>query len=67
MGFIDIIKLWPKIPALAQDIDMPTKTVQKWKERDYIPPKYWLILIEAAKKRRFRGVTLKHLAELAAQ
>lgn len=67
----DVILLWPSYPDLGEDLGLDGTRigkgarVQKWFERDRIPPEFWKDLIAAAERRGFKGVTLDLLAEIA--
>lgn len=66
--FATIIRLWPSPDALAQELGEHAVTVaavKKWASRDSIPAEFWVPLVAAARKRRFKHVTLQVLAELA--
>jgi len=47
----DIIRLWPGVRDLATDLDVKYHTVQQWKFRRSIPPRYWKDIMAAAIKR----------------
>ncbi len=40
-SFREIIQAWPTSDALAKDLGLDQQTVQKWKNRDSLLPKYW--------------------------
>lgn len=52
------------IQAFADDMGMPYPRAQLMRHRNSINPKYWNKLIEVAKARGVRGVTIKRLSEL---
>lgn len=65
-SFREIIDSWPTRKALALAMGTVTvRQVQKWHERDFIPCENWERLV--AVSRRSGDVTLRNLAELAAQ
>lgn len=49
--FIDIIKSWPSVSALAKDIHEKPETVKKWRQRGSIPVSKWDAIRSAAEKR----------------
>ncbi len=71
MTNIQIIELWPSVPALVADLglDEPKmKVVHRihgWKKRDYIPGEYWKILLKAAEKRKYH-LTVQNFLDSAA-
>lgn len=64
----DLIALWPepKISTFARDIGVTTEHGAALKRRGSIPPSRWNAVVEAADKRKIKGVTLDLLADLAA-
>ena len=65
-SFSDVVNLWPAAKTLATELGEKRATVQKWRERDWIPAEYWLRIIDAGKRQRIR-IPLLRLAELAAE
>lgn len=66
-SFRQIIDLWGEKPGpLAGDLDLPSKTVWAWRERDSIPAKFWIAVEKAAKDRGYEGVTVDQMARIAA-
>lgn len=68
--FASIIRLWPSTDALALELSelgepVTGAAVKKWASRDSIPAEFWVLLVTAARKRRFKMVTLQTLADLA--
>jgi hypothetical protein len=61
----DIIGLWPNAASLADELGVSVITVRSWKQRNSIPPGYWLTLVASAKARGIDGVTLTVLAGMA--
>lgn len=43
----DIIRLWPTVPELAEQIQVQPARVYKWGDRNSIPPEFWRRLIDA--------------------
>jgi hypothetical protein len=50
-SFRDIIAIWQTAAQMAKDVGSTAESVQKWKERNNIPPAYWARTIRAAGKR----------------
>jgi len=48
--------------AVAALVEQPLYRVRKWRQRDRIPSPHWLPVIDAARRKRIRGVTLRALA-----
>ena len=58
----DIFALWPSASELARDIGLKREShATLMKLRGSIPVSYWPALVEAAKKRRIKGVTYEVL------
>jgi hypothetical protein len=49
---------------MAQDVKVSPITVRAWRLRG-IPPLRWLAVVQAAQRRRYDGITLDRLADLA--
>lgn len=64
--FASIIDLWPDAATLARDIGEKDVTVRAWRNRNSIPPEYWLKVVSAAQERGISGVTPTSLASIAA-
>jgi len=64
--FSEICRLWGSDRQLAEDTGQSEFTVQKWRQRNKISARHWIRIVEAAKKRGFRQVTLALLASIAA-
>lgn len=62
-----IIELWETRSAFADDIKIKEGTASAWWQRDSIPKEFWKAIVEAAKTRKFKGVTLEVLADIAAK
>jgi hypothetical protein len=65
--FREIIKLWPSYQTLADDVGASYVTAKQWHVRDRIPSRAWQSLVDAAKQRKYAGVTLETLANLDAE
>ena len=65
-SFREIIKTWPTSDALAKDIGVEQQTVQKWKERDNIPGRYWFDIHNASHLRNSH-ISLLEMARAAAR
>lgn len=50
------------IDAIANLTGVKPIGVKRWKERNRIPAEYWCSIVEIAKTRKVRGVTLLKLA-----
>lgn len=64
--FEDVFHAFGGPAALATAIGIAPGHAQTMKTRGSIPDAYWLAVVEAAKSRRIRGVTLDALARMAA-
>jgi hypothetical protein len=64
-SFRDVIALWPSHRSMATAIGTTLGSVQKWSERDSIPPRWWAAIISSAEARR-AGVNADVLTMLAA-
>lgn len=63
LSHLDIIALWPTPTDLARDLRIiQAPAVRHWKRTGHIPPNRFDLVIEAAKKRGFKGVTYPVLA-----
>lgn len=49
----------------ARAVDMDPGTGRQWKRRNNIPATYWSKLIDHARDRRVKGVTIEMLGKLA--
>ena len=58
----EILALWPSIPEVSRDVKFNYVAVWRWKERNYIPPEWWSILVSVAHERDLE-VSYKLLAE----
>ena len=63
-SFRQIIELWPSIGEFAADIGVKEGTAKLMRFRDSIHANYWVAVVEAAKARRIKGVSLQTLAAL---
>ncbi len=66
-SFPELLKLWPTISALAEDLGVKYLTARGWQQRGAVPAEYWLGLVASAEKRDIEGVTLELLAKLSAE
>lgn len=62
----DVIDRWESAEVLAGELGQKGVTVRAWRNRGAIPPRYWLNLVEAARRRGFPDVTLELLAQIHA-
>lgn len=62
----DVIDSWPSHAEFEQAAKCGAGGAAKLKHRNSIPSKYWLGIVEGAVEQGIEGVTLKLLAELAA-
>lgn len=60
----DLMSLWPSDAEFARDIGIKPTHGQVMKLRGSIPPDFWPNVIEAAAKRRIKGINLESLFEL---
>jgi hypothetical protein len=58
----DIIDRWPSTRAFAEDIGVPYVNVNMMRQRNSISVRHWERVVEAAKERGIRGITLKLIA-----
>ena len=65
--FTAVIARWDTQTLLADDVGATPGMVRQWRYRDNIPPEYWLRVAAAAKRRKFYGISLNSLAEIAAR
>jgi hypothetical protein len=66
-SFIDVIDRWPSLQALAHDLDVGYSTAQAMRYRNSISSVYWQNLVEAAARRKIKGISLELLAKLRAE
>ena len=64
-SYTSVCSLWESDHELAADIGATAFAVQKWRQRDKIPPGWWQAIVDAAKRRGIKGVTLEKLADIA--
>lgn len=65
-SFRDLMCLWPTVGAFADEIGIPAPTANKWRQRDRIPPGFWLSILGTRKAKKAK-VTADLLVELAAK
>lgn len=66
-SFTNIIRRWPSLQDLADDLGVPYVTAQLMKHRDSIAAEHWEAVVAAAKLRGIDGVTLELLARIKAE
>lgn len=64
MDFRILIKKWPSVIELANDLKEKPDTVKKWRTRNSIPSSKWKDLLKAAKKRKIK-ITCEQLVRMA--
>lgn len=64
--FVDVIELWPTAVQMAAELGELEVTVRAWKRRKSIPADRWLRVIEAARQRGIKNLSLDLFAKLAA-
>lgn len=65
--FRQIIGQWPSLSEFAADIGVNYDTAKAMRRRDSIAPAHWPVIVEAAKRRGIRGVSLERLVRLHAE
>jgi hypothetical protein len=65
-GMASIIDRFGGAAEFGRAIKVPGFHAQTMKNRDSIPPRFWLRLVEASKARNIEGITLETLANFAA-
>jgi hypothetical protein len=58
----DLISRWETIKAFAVDVGCGYEAARKMSDRESIAPEHWPAVVNAAKAKRIRGVTLDWLA-----
>jgi len=48
MTHAEILRLWPSLADLADDMGKPYSTVNNWMARNRVPMEYWVRLVDAA-------------------
>lgn len=64
--FVDIIRRWPTMADLADDLDLPYERVKMWRVRNSIRAKYWPAIVDAAARRGYVDITTEVLTMAAA-
>lgn len=64
-SYKSICGLWTDDRDLAEDTGATVAAVQKWRQRDKIPPGWWQSVVDAAERRNLKGVSLSVLANIA--
>lgn len=54
-SIVELIDAFPSAGQLSRDIEVAYEKVKKWRQRDSIPPAYWLPVVQAAHR---RGITV---------
>lgn len=67
MSHIEIIEKWPSLSEFAADLGVPYGTAKAMKRRGSIPADRWVDVVEKAKARKVKGVTLEALATAIAE
>lgn len=67
MFHASLINLWPSLSDFADDIGVAYETAKAMRRRGSVPGGYWIRMVEAAQRRGIEGVTLRRIAEVAAQ
>lgn len=65
-SFRDVIDACGQASALARALGMRVNTVQKWRDRDNIPPEYWRRVIDIARTKG-RKITADRLMHISAK
>lgn len=63
--FEEVIEAFGGATALAEAIGIKPVHAQTMKARDSIPALYWRDVVDAARQRRIKGVTLDVLAQIS--
>ena len=66
-SFLEILDALGGLTAVATALKLPLTTVSSWKARSFIPSDYWDDLVNLARQRGVKGITLTLFAELAAK
>ena len=61
MTHADIIEAWPSVADFSRDIGVKYQTARFMKVRNSIHPRYWRRVVQAAKDRGIRGVSMEKL------
>lgn len=63
-SFREVIGLWPSLGEFAQDIGVVENTAKLMRFRDSIHSKYWVKIVDSAKTRKIKGISLVLLASI---
>jgi hypothetical protein len=63
--FRAILRAWPNVLDVAADLGLNPHTVAGWRQRRFIPEKYWSALEEAAARRGYTDVTYQRCRQAA--
>lgn len=66
-SFKDVIEKWPNISEFGNDIGVDDNHARTMKQRDSIPAKYWVRVVEGAQRRKIDGINHEVLAHLSSQ
>lgn len=66
MSHTHLINLWPSLSDFASDLSIQYGTAKAMRRRGSVPPVHWPVMVEKARGRRLRGVTIRSLALAAA-
>jgi hypothetical protein len=64
-SFVEIIDAFGGAAPFGEAIGIPDSHARAMKARKSIPDGYWMLIVDAAKKRNIKGVTLESFASLA--
>lgn len=67
MSHIQIIEKWPNLSAFAADLGVAYGTAKAMKRRGSIPAERWVDVVEKAKARKIKDITLEKLAMAKAE
>jgi len=66
-AFVDVLALWPSLEAIAEDTGATVVAVRKWRQRNRVPPEFWVALENSAARRKISGITVAQLAAMVAR
>jgi hypothetical protein len=50
--FSEVIRAWPSVVKLAEELNEKPETVRKWRTRNSIPASKWQALVKSARRHR---------------
>lgn len=65
--FRDVIAAWPSLSEFAKDIGVSENTAKLMRFRDSVAPEYWPFVVDHAKSRKIKGISLELLHKLRAE